>query len=186
MPSGMAAEMRAALQTWDRSGLVPERSNKSTTGFTNVIKVKGKFQACLAMVVVESGSGSRCTFPVFSTLPRMPQFIWPRSRKGCARLGSPPPKPLIRLSLRTKSTSPASRWRSSQLRHQRCPCLLWSHLSLWCGYANSVYHASYAVRGSLAASDAAASLRTTVWLILICICYVTVYVQTEDNPILCP
>ena len=49
MPSGMAAEMRAALQTWDRSGLVPERSNKSTTGFTNVIKVKGKFQARLSV-----------------------------------------------------------------------------------------------------------------------------------------
>ena len=35
--------------------------------------------------------------------------------------------------------------------------------------------------GSLAASDAAASLCTIVWLILICICYVIVYIRTEDN-----
>ena len=39
-----------------------------------------------------------------------------------------------------------------------------------------------AVRGSLTASDAAAPLHTTVLLILMCVCYVIVYVQTEDNP----
>ena len=47
MPSGMAAEMRAALPTLDRTGLVLERSAKSKTGFTNVIEVGGLFQARL-------------------------------------------------------------------------------------------------------------------------------------------
>ena len=47
MPSGMAAQMRAALQTYDRTGVVPQRSNKSKTGFVNVIEVGGKFQARL-------------------------------------------------------------------------------------------------------------------------------------------
>ena len=47
MPSGMAAEMRAALPSFDRTGLVLQRSTKSLTGFVNVIEVKGKFQARL-------------------------------------------------------------------------------------------------------------------------------------------
>ena len=47
MPSGMAAEMRAALPTMDRSGVVLQRSTKSKTGFVNVIEVGGKFQARL-------------------------------------------------------------------------------------------------------------------------------------------
>ena len=47
MPSGMAAEMRAALPRMDRSGVLLERSDKSMTGFVNVIEVKGKFQARL-------------------------------------------------------------------------------------------------------------------------------------------
>ena len=47
MPSGMAAEMRAALPSIDRTGLVLQRSTKSLTGFVNVIEVKGKFQARL-------------------------------------------------------------------------------------------------------------------------------------------
>ena len=47
MPSGMAAEMRAALPTMDRSGVVLQRSAESKTGFVNVIEVKGKFQARL-------------------------------------------------------------------------------------------------------------------------------------------
>ena len=47
MPSGMAAEMRAALPRLDRTGLVLERSDRSKTGYVNVIAVKGKFQARL-------------------------------------------------------------------------------------------------------------------------------------------
>ena len=47
MPSGMAAEMRAALPTLDRDGLVLKRSPLSKTGFVNVIEVKGKYQARL-------------------------------------------------------------------------------------------------------------------------------------------
>ena len=47
MPSGMAAEMRAALPTLDRDGLVLERSQLSKTGFVNVIEVKVKYQARL-------------------------------------------------------------------------------------------------------------------------------------------
>ena len=47
MPSGKAAEMRATLPTLDRTGLVLERSEKSKTGFTNIIEVGGLFQARL-------------------------------------------------------------------------------------------------------------------------------------------
>ena len=47
MPSGMAAEMRAALPSMSRDGVELQRSDKSLTGFTNVIEVKGKFQARL-------------------------------------------------------------------------------------------------------------------------------------------
>ena len=46
MPSGMAAEMRAALPSMSRDGVELQRSDKSLTGFTNVIEVKGKFQVC--------------------------------------------------------------------------------------------------------------------------------------------
>ena len=43
----MAAELRAALPTFNRDGLVLERSALSKTGFVNIIEVKGKFQARL-------------------------------------------------------------------------------------------------------------------------------------------
>ena len=43
----MAAELRVALQTFDRDGLVLERSPLSKTGFVNAIEVKGKYQARL-------------------------------------------------------------------------------------------------------------------------------------------
>ena len=43
----MAAELWAALPTFNRDGLVLERSALSKTGFVNVIEVKGKFQARL-------------------------------------------------------------------------------------------------------------------------------------------
>ena len=47
MPSGMAAELRALLPTFNGDGLVLERSALSKTGFVNVIEVKGKYQARL-------------------------------------------------------------------------------------------------------------------------------------------
>ena len=48
MPSGLAAQARAALQEIDREGLVPRRATgRSSTGFVNVIEIKGKFQARL-------------------------------------------------------------------------------------------------------------------------------------------
>ena len=48
MPSSMAAQARAALQDLDREGLVLRRAvGRSSTGFVNVIVVKGKFQARL-------------------------------------------------------------------------------------------------------------------------------------------
>ena len=47
MPSGMAAELRALLPTFNKDGLVLERSALSKTGFVNVIEVKGKYQARL-------------------------------------------------------------------------------------------------------------------------------------------
>ena len=60
MPSGMAAEMRAALPSMSRDGVELQRSDKSLTGFTNVIEVKGTSSRracrCLAMVVVEQES----------------------------------------------------------------------------------------------------------------------------------
>ena len=47
MPSGMAAATREFVARLDKTGLVLERNRYSTTGFTNVIKVKNKFQARL-------------------------------------------------------------------------------------------------------------------------------------------
>ena len=142
MPSGMAAEMRAALPSFDRTGLVLQRSTKSLTGFVNVIEVKGKFQARLqvplAMVVAAKRSGSRFRCQEFLTRLRMPLFIWRRSRRACKKLVYPPPKLLTSWSLRTKITSPASR--SSQLCRQRCQCSLWSHHALWW---NPVPHGSW-------------------------------------------
>ena len=43
----MAAEVRGWLPDIDREGLVLERSTRSATGFVNIIKVGGKFQARL-------------------------------------------------------------------------------------------------------------------------------------------
>ena len=73
----MAAELRAALPTFNKDGLVLERSALSKTGFVNVIEVKGKYQArlqrfkCLATVVVERRSGSSKRCPDCSTQLRM-------------------------------------------------------------------------------------------------------------------
>lgn len=58
MPSGLAAEVRVQFATQDKTGLVLERSPYSNTGFTNVIKVKGKYQARL-QVKGDGRGGSR-------------------------------------------------------------------------------------------------------------------------------
>ena len=47
MPSGLATRVRDEVANLDKTGLVLERNPYSKTGFTNVIKVKGKFQARL-------------------------------------------------------------------------------------------------------------------------------------------
>ena len=55
----MAAELRAALQTFDRDGLVLERSPPSKTGFVNAIEVKGKYQARLQVGSDGRGGGAK-------------------------------------------------------------------------------------------------------------------------------
>ena len=45
MPSGLAAQYREAVAEADRSQLVLEKNVWSSTGFTGVTKVKGKYQA---------------------------------------------------------------------------------------------------------------------------------------------
>ena len=49
MPSGIAEAVRKQVAQADKTGLVLERSPYSSTGFTNVIKVKNKYQARLQM-----------------------------------------------------------------------------------------------------------------------------------------
>ena len=53
----MAAEVRAFVAAADRRGLELEPSDKSKTGFVNVIEVKGKFQARLQV----PGDGRGCS-----------------------------------------------------------------------------------------------------------------------------
>ena len=47
MPSGLAAAVRQQFASMDKTGLVLQRSPYSNTGFTNIIKVKKKYQARL-------------------------------------------------------------------------------------------------------------------------------------------
>ena len=47
MPSGMAAEMREAVDQENKEDLQLEKSPWSKTGFKNVIEIKGKYQARL-------------------------------------------------------------------------------------------------------------------------------------------
>ena len=134
------------------------------------------------MGVVVQRSGSRCHCQVSLTKQRTPRFIWRRSRRAFRKLIYPPPKLLRSWSLNTRSTNPAIRSRSPSCRHRCLCCYVCFAATCHCGRnANSVCHASCAARGSLAASDAAASLCAIVWLILICVCYVIVYIRTEDN-----
>lgn len=55
MPSGMAAFMVEKFKELDMAGLVPKESPYSKTGYSNVIEVKGKFQARVQV----KGDGTR-------------------------------------------------------------------------------------------------------------------------------
>ena len=79
MPSGLAESARRALEEADKTGLVLQRSARSQTGFTNVIPVKGKFQARLQ--VAGDGRGGvrkrkQHSLPgLFSTALEAAQFL---------------------------------------------------------------------------------------------------------------
>ena len=47
MPSGLARWIREGFAEQDKTGLVPEESRRSITGYKNVIEVSGKYQARL-------------------------------------------------------------------------------------------------------------------------------------------
>ena len=47
MPSGIAAAVRQQVAGADKAGLAIEESRLSRTGYTNVIEVRGKYQARL-------------------------------------------------------------------------------------------------------------------------------------------
>ena len=47
MPSGIAEAVRQQFATASKAGLVVQESRQSRTGYTNVIEVRGKYQARL-------------------------------------------------------------------------------------------------------------------------------------------
>ena len=55
MPSGIAEAVRQQVAAANKDGLVVEESQRSLTGYTNVIEVGGKFQARLQV----KGDGQR-------------------------------------------------------------------------------------------------------------------------------
>ena len=90
MPSGLAAAVRQQLATMDTAGLVLQKSPYSKTGFTNVIKVNGKYQARLQ--VKGDGPGGvrkrkQYSLPgLFDTALEAAQYLAMIKRDGVASL----------------------------------------------------------------------------------------------------
>jgi len=189
MPSGMAAEMRAALQTWDRDGLVLERSDKSKTGFTNVIEVKGKFQARLQVPGDgRGGSKKRKQVPLpglFDDAEDAAVYL-ASYKKGFRDRGLSAAEAADKIEAQDKKHKP--RQPQQPAVPPTLPMFAVEPPVTVVGMPIPfvMHHAPFVAASPLPMEPMPApSLHTTVWVILICVCYVIVYVRTEDNPILC-
>ena len=93
MPSGIADAVRQQVAAADKTGLVLERSPLSATGFTNVIKVRNKFQARLQI----KGDGQRKRYQhplpgLFNTAQEAAEYLAILKRDFGAEGVTPPPR----------------------------------------------------------------------------------------------
>ena len=103
MPSGMAAAVRQQVASADKANLVLEKNPYSSTGFTNVIKVRGKFQARLQ--VKGDGQRKRYQHPLpglFDTAQEAAEYLAMVKRDFGADGVTPPPKQIEHCKPRKK------------------------------------------------------------------------------------
>ena len=103
MPSGIAAAVRQQVAGADKDGLVLEESPLSRTGYTNVIEVRGKFQARLQ--VKGDGQRKRYQHPLpglFDTAFEAAQYLAILKRDFGPGGVEPPPKQIEQRKPRRK------------------------------------------------------------------------------------
>ena len=103
MPSGIAAAVRQQVAEADKAGLVLEESPWSRTGYTNVIEVRGKYQARLQ--VKGDGQRKRYQHPLpglFDTALEAAQYLAIVKRDFGPGGVQPPPKQIEQRKPRRK------------------------------------------------------------------------------------
>ena len=103
MPSGLAAAVRQQLAMADKAGLLLEKSPYSKTGYTNVIKVRGKYQARLQ--VKGDAERKRYQHPLpglFETALEAAEYLAIVKRDFGADSVTPPPKQIEHRKPRSK------------------------------------------------------------------------------------
>ena len=103
MPSGMAAAVRQQVARANKADLVLEKNPYSSTGFTNVIKVRGKYQARLQ--VKGDGQRKRYQHPLpglFDTAQEAAEYLAIVKRDFGADGVTPPPRQIEHRKPRTK------------------------------------------------------------------------------------
>ena len=93
MPSGIAEAVRQQFAAASKAGLVVQESRQSRTGYTNVIEVRGKYQARLQ--VKGDGQRKRYQHPLpdlFDTALEAAQYLAMLKRDFGAEGVTPPPK----------------------------------------------------------------------------------------------
>ena len=184
----MAAEVRAFVAAADRRGLELEPSDKSKTGFVNVIEVKGKFQARLQV----PGDGRGCSkkrkqHPLAGVFDSAEEAavnlaLYKKALKEAGESVASPPKQNKKHTPRQEKqpTAPAA-----ALPPRSSGAFDGLGTAYSCdGRAHPVRHAACATCGCLAASDAAAWLHAAVRDALLishmCLVYICV---NEDNSV---
>ena len=124
MPSGIAAPaaVRQQVAGADKTGLVLEESRFSRTGYTNVIEVRGKYQARLQ--VKGDGQRKRYQHPLpglFDTALEAAQYLAILKRDFGAEGVTPPPKQIER-------RKPRKRLQQAEL--EQPACVVATHTSL--------------------------------------------------------
>ena len=103
MPSGIAEAVRKQVARADKSGLAVQKSPYSATGYTNVIKVKGKYQARLQVKATAERKRYQHPLPgLFDTALEAAQYLAMVKRDFGAAGVQPPPKQIENRKPRSK------------------------------------------------------------------------------------
>ena len=163
MPSGIAEAVRKQVAQADKTGLVLERSPYSSTGFTNVIKVKNKYQARLQMKATAERKRYQHPLPgLFDTAEEAAEYLAIVKRDFGPDGVEPPPrqnqpsKPRSNQQASKSSASDDATGDRASNVSDRCPK---SH-----GFAHSVCNDARASCGCHAASSAAVLRATDRWI----------------------